>query len=173
MQDAAGARHQVQSLFTGQVISIEVTTGQVIGTGTTVAAIERSTPGSGQPVAMLFASPGQAAGITPGQSVELSVASAPPASFGLLRGQVVSISPFPLTSAEVTALSGGIIPAGTLTAGAGRLLVTVSLRTDRHTASGYAWTTAAGPPQALPSIVPATGTIALGEQAPITVLFGQ
>jgi hypothetical protein len=53
------------------------------------------------------------------------------------------------------------------------LLVTVALRRDTHTASGYSWTTAAGPPQALPLIVPATGTIALGELAPITLLFGR
>lgn len=169
--DARGASHQVLSLFTGQVISTEVTVGEVIGVGTTVATIERSAPGGGQPVAMLFASPSQVAGIAPGESVGLSVASAPSVAFGLLRGRVLAVSQFPLTAAEVQALFAGTIPAKALAADEGKLLVTVSLQRDSRTASGYSWTTAAGPPQPLPALVPATGTIALGEQAPITLLF--
>lgn len=173
VQDARGASHKVISLFAGQVISIEVADGEVIGTGTAVATIERSAPGGGQPVAMLFASPSQAAGFAPGESVGLSVASAPPAAFGLLRGRVLSVSQFPLTAAAVNAMFAGIIPASTLAADEGKLLVTVSLRKDSRTVSGYSWTTKAGPPQTLPFLVPATGTVTLGEQAPITLLFNQ
>ncbi len=65
----------------------------------------------------------------------------------------------------------GIIPAGTLAADAGELLVTVGLQPDSRTASGYSWTTAAGPPRPLPLAVTATGTITLGEQAPMATLF--
>jgi biotin carboxyl carrier protein len=169
--DARGASHRIVSLFTGQVIGMEITEGEVIGAGTTVATIERSGPGGGQPVAMLFASPRQVAGIVPGEGVGLSVASAPSVAFGLLRGRVLAVSQFPLTASEISALFAGIVPAGTIAADEGKLLVTVSLRRDSRTASGYSWTTTAGPPHALPLLVPATGTIALGEQAPITVLF--
>lgn len=169
--DASGASHQVISLFAGQVISLEVTEGEVIGTGTTVATVERSAPQAGQFVAVLFASPSQVAGIVPGESVGLSVESAPSVAFGLLRGRVLTVSQFPLTGSEISALFAGIISAGTLVADEGKLLVTVSLRRDSRTVSGYSWTTAAGPPQALPLLVPVTGTIALAEQAPITLLF--
>jgi biotin carboxyl carrier protein len=169
--DARGARHRVVSLFAGQVIGMEITEGEVIGPGTTVATIERSAPAGGQPVAMLFASPRQVAGIVPGQGVTITVASAPSVAFGLLRGRVLAVSGYPLTAAEISALFAGVIPAGTLAADEGKLLVTVGLRRDSHTASGYSWTTAAGPPHALPLLVPVTGTIALGEQVPISVLF--
>jgi biotin carboxyl carrier protein len=171
--DARGVSHQVISLFAGQVTSIEVARGEVIGTGTTVATIDRGSPSGAQPVAMLFVSPSQAAGIAPGDSVGLAVASAPPAAFGLLRGRVLSVGQFPLTGAAETLLTGGAVAARTLAAEEGKLLVTVSLRRDSRTVSGYSWTTAKGPPQALAALVPATGTIALGEQSPITLLFGQ
>jgi biotin carboxyl carrier protein len=169
--DALGASHQVVSLFSGQVISMEVTEGEVVGAGMTVAIIERDAPGDEQRVAMLFASPSQAAGIVPGESVGLAVASAPSVAFGLLRGRVLTVSTFPLTAAELSGMFEGIIPAGTLAADAGELLVTVSLQRDSRTASGYSWTTTAGSPQALPLAVPTTGTIALGEQVPLAMLF--
>jgi hypothetical protein len=169
--DTLGGSHQVVSIFSGQLISMEVTEGEVIGTGSTVAVIERGTPGDQQRVAMLFASPGQAAGIAPGESVGLAVASAPSVAFGLLRGRVIAVSKFPLTAAELSGMFEGIIPAGSLAADAGELLVTVGLQRDSGTASGYSWTTAAGPPEALPMAVSATGTVTLGEQAPMAMLF--
>jgi hypothetical protein len=138
-----------------------------------VTTIERRGPGDGQLVAMLFVPPVQAAGITPGQTVGLAVASAPSPVFGLLRGQVLSVSQLPLTAAVDNSLLGGVIPASTLTSGGGKRLVTVKLRRDGGTVSGYSWTTAEGPPEPLPPLVPATGTITLGAQAPISLLFSR
>jgi biotin carboxyl carrier protein len=172
VRDAQGASHAIISVFVGQVISVEVAQGQVISVGTTVATIERGGPGA-QLVAMLFVASSQSAGVVPGESVGLSVASAPAAAFGLLHGRVLSVSRFPLTAPEISALLGGTIPAGSLAADGGKLLVTVSLAKDRRTVSGYSWTTAAGPPQALLPLVSATGTITFGARAPITLLFGR
>jgi len=172
IHDAAGVSRQVVSVFAGQVIGIEVAQGEVVGAGATIVTVERSGPAAGTPVALLFVSPSLAAGITPGQSVGLEVASAPSAAFGLLRGRVLSVSPFPLTGPAEQVLTGGLAGPGRL-AGAGKLLVTVHLLRDARTPSGYAWTTRAGPPQALPAVVAVTGMIALGEQAPITLLFGR
>ena len=173
VRDAQGANHSIVSLFGGQVISIEVAQGEVIGAGRTVATIERSAPGGSQLVAMLFVSSSQSAGVVPGEKVDLAVASAPAAAFGLLRGRILSVSQFPLTAAEIDALLGGTIPAEALASDGGKLLVTVSLPRDPRTASGYSWTTAAGPPQPLLPLVSAVGTITLGVQAPISLLFGR
>jgi hypothetical protein len=173
VRDAQGASHGIVSLFAGQVISIEVAEGEVIEVGSTVATIERSAAGGRQLVAMLFVPSSQSAGIAPGESVGLSVASAPAAAFGLLRGRVLSISQFPLTAPEISALLGGTIPAATLAADGGNLLVTVSLAKDSRTVSGYSWTTKKGPPQALLPLVSATGTITLSVRAPITLLISR
>jgi biotin carboxyl carrier protein len=170
VRDAQGTSHEVVSLFAGQVISVDVSEGEVIGVGSTVVTIERGSPGSPL-VAMLFVSASHSAGIAVGENVGLSVESAPAAQFGLLRGQVLSVSQFPLTETEVDALFGGIIPDGTLATYGGEILVTVRLREDSKTPSGYAWTTVAGPPQAVPPLTTATGTITLSQLSPITLLF--
>ncbi|HEX9034353.1 MAG TPA: HlyD family efflux transporter periplasmic adaptor subunit [Streptosporangiaceae bacterium] len=173
VRDARGASHPVLSLFGGQVVSVEVAAGQVIEAGATVATIERAGPAAGQPVALLLLSPGQAAGVRPGASVQLAVAAAPPTAFGLLRGRIRSIGQFPLTGPEVAALFGGLASARTVAAGTGKLLVTVRLRPDGRTVSGYSWTTVSGPPYPLPPLTPATGSIDLGELAPVTLVFGR
>jgi hypothetical protein len=162
--------HEIVSLFAGQVISVDVSEGQVIGAGSTIAVIERITPD--QPlVAMLFVSARKAASIFVGEKVGLSVGSAPAAAFGLLRGQVTSVGQFPLTEPEVDALFGGVVPTDTLASFGGKILVTVGLRKDSRTVSGYAWTTAAGPPHPLRALTTATGTITLGTLSPVTLLF--
>lgn len=167
-----GAARDVISPFAGQVVSIAVSTGQVIGTGTPVVTMER-TGGDDRLVAMLFVSSANVAGIFPGESVRLAVSSAPAAAFGLLRGRVAAVSQYPLTGLEISALVGGDLPIGPLQVGGAPYLVTVSLVTDHKTATGYAWTTASGPPTALALQVPATGTVILGSFAPITLLFSR
>ncbi|HEY1916260.1 MAG TPA: HlyD family efflux transporter periplasmic adaptor subunit [Streptosporangiaceae bacterium] len=172
IRDAGGATHEIVSPLAGQVTSLGVSAGEVVSTGSSVATVERAT-GGGQLVAMLFVPSDQAAQIVPGESVGLNVESAPSAAFGLLRGRVVSVSQFPLTTAEVNAVLGGAATAGTFAAGVAPRLVTVSLQKDSRTASGYAWTTAAGPPGPLPDQVSAAGTVTLGSQAPISLLFSR
>jgi hypothetical protein len=162
----------VISPFAGQVVSIAVSIGEVIGTGRPVVTMEL-TGGGNRLVAMLFVSSGNVAGVFPGQSVTLSVSSAPAAAFGLLRGRVAAVSQYPLTGLEISALVGGDLPIGQLQVGGAPYLVTVNLITDPDTATGYAWTTANGPPAALALQVPATGTVTLGTYAPITLLFGR
>jgi len=170
VRDARGTSHEIASLFAGQVISVDVSEGEVIGAGSTIAVIERTSPD--QPlVAVLFVSARKAASIFVGEKVGLSVGSAPAAAFGLLRGQVTSVGQFPLTGPEVDALFGGVIPTDTLASYGGKILVTVGLRKDSSTVSGYAWTTVAGPPHPLRALTTASGTITLGTLSPVTLLF--
>jgi multidrug efflux pump subunit AcrA (membrane-fusion protein) len=167
-----GSSSNVLSPFAGQVVSIAVSTGEVIGIGSQMVTMEL-TQGDNRLVGMLFVSSGNIAGIFPGESVRLAVSSAPGAAFGLLRGRVAAVSQYPLTALEISALVGGDLPIGPLEVGGAPYLVTVNLVADSETATGYAWTTAAGPPTALALQVPATGTITLGTFAPITLLFGR
>jgi hypothetical protein len=148
-----------------------VTGGEVVGSGAPVVTLERTGVAEEPLVAKLLVPSAGAAGVTTGKEVGLSVSSAPSSAFGLLRGQVASISPFPLTRTETEAVFGGPVPAGIDTGDQLRLVV-VKLHADPSTASGYSWTTAAGPPSTLTSRVPVTGTITLGARAPITLLFG-
>jgi multidrug efflux pump subunit AcrA (membrane-fusion protein) len=169
--DAQGNVSPVPSPFAGQVISVDVTAGQVIGLGAPVVTLERTGTAGENLVAMLLVPSDQATAVAPGQEVGLAVASAPSAAFGLLRGRVASISPYPLTNAEASAVYGGPLPASVFDASHPPRLVVVQLQADAATPTGYAWSTPSGPPRKLASRVPVDATITLGTRAPITLLF--
>jgi multidrug efflux pump subunit AcrA (membrane-fusion protein) len=72
-----GTVRQVTSPFAGEVVSVGITSGEVVGAGSTVATIGRTGGHPGRLVAMLFVPASQAVGIAPGESAELSVSTAP------------------------------------------------------------------------------------------------
>jgi multidrug efflux pump subunit AcrA (membrane-fusion protein) len=163
----------IRSPFRGRVVGLSVFDAQLVSRGTPVATIERIRAADQPIVAMLFVPEGDSPSLRPGQQVELSVPTAPAARFGLLLGQVSSVSEFPLTAGQVAALVGGDLAAKTYTTVAAPHLVLVTLARDSSTSTGYKWTTAAGPPGGLRSQLPLSATISVAEQSPISLLFGR
>lgn len=178
VEDSSGRIQDIDSPFGGQLVGVSVTAGEVIGVGSTVAAIERlDDGGSGSAtdrmVAMVFVPSSRAVGLAPGEPVDLSVSTAPSGAFGLLRGTVASVSPYPLTEEAVSGLVGGDLAARTYLGTAPPRLVVVDLVVDRATRSGFAWTSASGPPGPLSTQVSVVATISLGHQTPFNLLLGR
>lgn len=177
VQQADGTVENVASPFGGQLVGVSVTAGEVIGVGSTVAAIERTddaaSGGNGRMVAMVFVPSSRAVGLAPGEQVDLSVSTAPSGAFGLLRGTVASVSPYPLTEEAVSGLVGGDLAAKNYLGTAPPRLVVVDLVADSSTRSGFAWTSATGPPGPLSTQVSVVATIALGHQTPFNLLLGR
>ncbi|GAA3005664.1 HlyD family efflux transporter periplasmic adaptor subunit [Streptosporangium longisporum] len=173
LQDAEGELRTVTSPFAGQVVDTTVSDGQVVPVGTTVATVERTDVTGDRLVAMLFVPADRTALISPGRLVDLSVATAPAAVFGLLRGKVTSVSRYPLTEEALAGMVGGELAARKYSAGHAPLMIIVDLIPDPQTRSGYAWSTTQGPPVRLDSQVSVTASIHLGEQRPFDLLLGR
>ncbi|TQS15584.1 HlyD family efflux transporter periplasmic adaptor subunit [Microbispora sp. SCL1-1] len=170
---ADGTVRTVSSPFSGEVVTTSASEGAMVREGDGLLAMERTDAPRDRLVAMLFVPGDHALGIAPGRTVDLAVSDAPPGVFGLLRGRVTSISPYPLMAEGVAALVGGDLAArGYLTAEPPRLVV-VDLLPDPRTISGYSWTTETGPPMELRSQVTVTGTVTLGSQTPFNLLLGR
>ncbi|MFG2720772.1 HlyD family efflux transporter periplasmic adaptor subunit [Streptomyces sp. NPDC048416] len=168
-----GTSAQITSPFAGHVVGLGVNEGQVIPTGQTLATVERTDAPDDRMVAMVFVPAARAVGLTPGRPVDLSVSTAPASSFGLLRGRITSVSPYPLTSGELTGLVGGDLAAKTYASASAPRLVIVDLVRDTATRSGYAWSTTNGPPNALGTQVSVQATINLGSQTPFSLILGR
>lgn len=162
--------HPVSSPFAGQVVALAAQVGQPVSSGSTVLTL-RASSGAAL-VAQLFVSSDKAATIGPGMPVQLSVESAPSAAFGLLRGTVQAVSTQTITPDQAMALLGNEILVHKLTSSGPQRLVTVALRADRSTRSGYSWTSGGGPPFALPAQSLLSGTVQIGTQKPIDFVFG-
>ncbi|MFC4589584.1 HlyD family efflux transporter periplasmic adaptor subunit [Sphaerisporangium corydalis] len=163
----------VHSPFSGHVVAATTDDGHMVMPGEDLLTVERTDAPGDRLVAMLFVPADRMLGVVPGRQVDLSVSTAPPGSFGLLRGRVASVSTYPLILEEVADLVGGESAAHGYLNGTPPRLVIVDLDRDPHTTSGYAWSTKAGPPLRLSSQVNVTGSIDLGSQTLFDLMLGR
>jgi multidrug efflux pump subunit AcrA (membrane-fusion protein) len=170
---ADGEARLVTSPFTGNVVATAAGDGDVVSLGEDLLTVERTDAPDDRLVAMLFVPVDSTLGIAPGRTVDLSVSTAPPKAFGLLRGRVTSVGTYPLTAQTVADLVGGEQTARGMVPGGPAKLVIVDLLADPATASGYAWSTRTGPPMRLESQVTVTGSIELGSQTLFDLLLGR
>ncbi|MFJ5547849.1 HlyD family efflux transporter periplasmic adaptor subunit [Streptomyces sp. NPDC093225] len=173
LTDPAGQVRTITSPFTGKVISAPLNTGQYVRTGATVATVERTDLPEDRLVALVFVPAERAARLVPGRPVDLSVSTAPPAAFGLLRGRVTSVDPYPLTREALAAIVGGDLAVDNFDHGQAPRLVTVDLIPDADSASGYAWSSAKTPPVRLGSQTTVSASIELRSQSPFDLVLGR
>ncbi|NUP00856.1 MAG: HlyD family efflux transporter periplasmic adaptor subunit [Nonomuraea sp.] len=170
---ADGEERVVRSPFTGRVVAADAVAGHVVRPGDELLLVERTDAPGDRLVAMLFVPVDRAMGVVPGKPVELSVSSAPPGAYGLLRGRVHSVSPYPVLPEQAADLVGGEQVARGYLDDAPARLVIVDLERDPATPSGYAWSTKKGPPVGLQSQVSVGGAIGLGSQTLFDLLLGR
>jgi biotin carboxyl carrier protein len=163
----------VVSPFGGVVVGVAATAGQVVGAGSTVVTVERTDgPAGNRMVALLFVPASTAAEMAPGMRANIAVSSAPSVVFGLLQGKIAAVSQYPLDPASLNNLLGGDPALSGYTSSGPPWLVTVDLTPRAGNPSGFAWTSADGPPESLRSLTSVTATISLGSQTPVSFVLG-
>ncbi|WP_328745073.1 HlyD family efflux transporter periplasmic adaptor subunit [Streptomyces sp. NBC_00285] len=134
----------------GRIISLAARIGEVVEAGSTLASAEWSGTAADRPVALVYLPPQTAATVRVGERVDLTVSSVPVTTFGMLRGRIVSVDPFVSTRRDIAAYLGDDSLAESLTADGPAQRAVVELVAG-DTASGYAWSTKAGPPSRIDS----------------------
>ena len=174
--DGSGKSTSVSSPFDGQAITVSVTPGQVVQVGSPLATVLLGKPGTAGARtlnASLFVPASQAAQIAPGMQVQMAVDVVPQAAFGLLRGEVKSVEPFPLTSGQALGVVGNDLVVNDLLHGGPMRLVHVTLQADTTVESGYAWTTKNGPPFPLLAQSLLNASVKISSEHPINLVFGR
>ena len=175
--DPGGGEHRIQAAAAGTVMVTDYEPGSSIGPADPLAILERdpaggATGGRDALTGMVVVPAARATGLRVGTEVELAVASAPSASFGLLKGTVRDVSRFPITATGLSAVVYDLATVSTLTSSGAVSLVTVDLTPAPGTDSGYAWTSPTGPPFALTFQTGVTAEFRLGNFRPIDYIFG-
>jgi multidrug efflux pump subunit AcrA (membrane-fusion protein) len=167
-----GQRRPILAPFGGRVVGVAVAPGEVVQPGSPLYTSETPQPRDQPPQALLFLAPSNAPTVAPGMTVNLSVASAPAARYGVVRGRVASVSSYPATTQTLTALLGNENLAQLFSRNGPPVVAVVSLRRDPRTPSGVSWSTAHGAPFALQPGVDVSAQIIQGQQTPVKVVFG-
>jgi multidrug efflux pump subunit AcrA (membrane-fusion protein) len=155
----------------GIVLTLAGASGQAVSIGDTVATIQAAGQDSDL-VAQVFVPPSRATSVRPGIDVLLQVEGLPEAQFGLLKGTVTSVGRFPIDPPMAVGIIGSRYTADQLTRSQPTVPVTIRLRTDQGTKSGFAWTSAAGPPFQITAQHKVDVSFRLGERTPFDVVLG-
>ena len=167
-----GTGETITAPFSGRIIDLEIIIGQVVAPGVPLYTLQRALPTAKDTSVYLFVPSSDGADLAPGMSVNVTVATAPSAAFGVVRGKIASVSETPLSTAGVSALVANPNLAEVLTKNGPPLLAEVSLKPDASTISGFAWSTPKGAPFRLEPGTQVTAQVTESQQRPIDVIFG-
>ncbi|MEU5376331.1 MULTISPECIES: HlyD family efflux transporter periplasmic adaptor subunit [unclassified Streptomyces] len=161
----------VRTVAAGRITGLAATIGQIIQTGTNVAAVEKVAHASDPLYATVYVPAETAASIPADASVDLTVQSVPAQSYGVLRGHVRSVDRTAQSAQQIAAFLGDSQLGEQFTRKGRPVAVLVRLDPSSRTKSGYKWSSAEGPPFTLSSMTLATGSIHLADQRPVDWLL--
>ncbi|WUH89049.1 hypothetical protein OG900_02150 [Streptomyces sp. NBC_00433] len=167
VRTASGVR-QVRLVAPGRVTALPARIGSVVAAGSEVAGLERVTTASEPLEAVLYPADGTAPPV--GAAVELTVRSVPAARYGVLRGTVTAVGREPQSAQQIADFLGDARLGAAFAAHGAPLAVTVRLRRDPATATGYGWSWRGGPPHP-PAATPVSGSVLMPAQRPIDWLL--
>ncbi|MFI2644091.1 HlyD family efflux transporter periplasmic adaptor subunit [Streptomyces sp. NPDC018610] len=161
----------VRTVAAGRVTTLAAALGQIVTTGSDVAAVEKVAHATDPLYATVYVPARNGASIPVGAAVDLTVSSAPAERYGVLRGRVKSVDRTAQSAQRIGAFLGdGRL--GEQFAAKGRpVAVLVRLTASAATRSGYRWSSADGPPFRLDSMTPADASIRLAGRRPVDWLL--
>lgn len=161
----------VRTLDAGRITALAASVGQIIRTGADVAAVEKVADAKDPLYATVYVPAESAAAIPAHASVDLTVQSVPSQEYGVLRGKVKSVDRSAQSPRQIAAFLGDSQLGEQFTKKGRPVAVTVELEKSSATKSGYAWSSADGPPFRLTSMTLATGSIRLADRRPVDWLL--
>ena len=158
---------RLKSPIDGQVFEIKVSRGGVLAAGTPVVAIESE----GKNLqAIIYVPAERGKNVQPGMEVRIEPTMIKREEYGTMVGKVASISGFPVTAEGMAAVLHNEALVRQFSRDGAPYVVLVELRRDPAAASGYHWSSGAGPAVRLTTGTLARAEITTREQPPIDLV---
>ncbi|MFH9821797.1 HlyD family efflux transporter periplasmic adaptor subunit [Streptomyces bobili] len=161
----------VRTVAAGRVTALAATLGQIVSTGANVAAVEKVAEADEPLYATVYVPAENAASVPADAAVDLTVQTVPSQRYGVLRGRVKSVDRSAQSAQQIAAFLGDGQLGEQFTREGRPVAILVRLDRSSTTRSGYAWSSADGPPYALTSMTMATASIRLADQRPLDWLL--
>ncbi len=166
-----GNNSQIITQYSGRILEITLTPGQVVNAGTRLATIEAENPQS-KLVGVTYFPVSEGKKIQPGMKIHITPQTVKRERFGGMVGTVTSISRFPITKEAATSEVGNLeIVESLVSKQQGLIQVLSDLDLDANTPSGYKWSSSQGPHLKISSGTTTVVRIKVEERAPITFVL--
>ncbi|MEV8067090.1 HlyD family efflux transporter periplasmic adaptor subunit [Streptomyces sp. NPDC085995] len=160
----------VRTVAAGRVTTLAAALGQIVATGSDVAAVEKVAHASDPLFATVYVPAQSGASVPVGAAVDLTVSSVPAERYGVLRGRVTAVDRTGQSAQRIGAFLGDA-RLGEQFAGKGRPVAVLVRLETAATKSGYRWSSADGPPFRLESMTLADASIRLAGRHPVDWLL--
>lgn len=162
---------RVYSNFSGRVVEIRASVGQLVGPGTTFVTVEPMGLDVKDLEAILYVPAGSGKAIEAGMTVQVSPATVKREEYGSMLGVVTSVGKFPATyNGMMTLLRNEELVRGLSQSGA-TLQVAVDFKATDNNFSGYEWTSPSGPPVTIEAGTICSGQVVTRSQPPIALVI--
>ncbi|HEY9629164.1 MAG TPA: NHLP bacteriocin system secretion protein [Coleofasciculaceae cyanobacterium] len=161
---------KIISPYDGRALEVTAISGQMIQPGERLGSIQAENP-SEPLVSLTFFPDRDGKQIKPGMSAQITPSVVKREQYGGIVGEVTDVAPFPVTAQSITALVGNADLANQLAGNSAPVQITVLLKSDPETESGYAWSSSKGPNQRISSGTTASVQVKIGEIAPIAYVI--
>ncbi|WP_427158678.1 NHLP bacteriocin system secretion protein [Aliinostoc sp. HNIBRCY26] len=163
---------QIISQYSGRILEITVNPGEVISAGNRLASIDAENPNS-KLVGISYFAIADGKKIQPGMQMQITPQTVKRERFGGIVGNVTNVSSFPITKEAVAKEVGNPeLAAGLISEKQdGVMQIFANLELDPKTASGYKWSSSAGPQLKISSGTTTMVRVTVEERAPITFVL--
>lgn len=167
-----GDNSQIISQYSGRILEITQTPGQVVSAGTRLATIEAENPKS-KLVSVTYFPVAEGKKIQAGMTIQITPQTVKRERFGGIVGSVTNISRFPITKEAAASEVGNseIVEALISEKQEGLIQVFSDLKLDSNTPSGYKWSSSTGPQLKISSGTTTVVRVKVEERAPITFVL--
>ncbi|MEH1840692.1 MAG: NHLP bacteriocin system secretion protein [Nostoc sp.] len=172
LQQQLGDNTQIISQYSGRILEITLTPGQVISAGTRLATIEAENPKS-KLVSVMYFPVSDGKKIQPGMAIQITPQTVKRERYGGIVGNVTSLSKFPITKEAAASEVGNSEVVESLVSEKQEAVIQVlsNLELDSSTPSGYKWSSSTGPQLKISSGTTTVARVKVEERAPITYIF--
>ncbi len=160
----------IKSDYSGRVLEISATPGQVIQRGTRIGLIAAQQP-SAQLLSIAFFPVSDGKKIQSGMKLQVTPTNVQRERFGGIIGSVSKVSAFPVTKEGALSVVGSPEVVQDLMSSGAQIQVFAQLQPDAHTESGYKWSSSRGPQMEVTSGTTTTVRVTVEERAPITFVL--
>jgi len=163
-------KSRIVSEYTGRVLEVTASVGQIYGAGQRLGAIETEDP-TGKLFAVVYFQVSDGKKIEPGLDVRIVPTTVERERYGSIVGKVETVSTFPVTTDAITNLVGNAEVAQGLSAGGSKIEVLAELSLDPSSLSGYKWTSGKGPDIKITAGTTGVARVTVEYRRPITFLI--